>query len=451
MQTSYLTFLDILPAIFWFIIILVAALIIRGNKSNLPHYKYYIPNLLMKMFFGVAFGVFYIFIYEGGDTVAYYDTAVCLNNLFFKSPELYFQQLFSPGDPYLFTTYFDSTTGYPPGWIYKEPEGFFVAKIMSVFSFFTLNSYFAMTFLVATFTAHASWKMYLLVRAYDFNNQKLLVIGLLFLPSVNFWCSGVSKDTVVFVAAMYLIYNAFKLISEEHKGTVLNFIGVIVMAFIVYHIRSFVLTAILIPLFFGISARLVRVFGGGNMAVVAFRTVIVVVGVLGIGRTFILQSEQDFLASNSALQEAAVIQNDFKENDIYGDKKYDLGEVEFTSIGLLKVMPLAIVTGIFRPFIWEALSPTLILNGVESVVFLYFTYLFFRRNILKKWALIRGHEFLIFCLMFVLIIGFMTGMTSILYGVLVRLRAPLLPFLFVLLTIRWDAFELNMPKIKSKE
>jgi len=77
--------------------------------------------------------------------------------------------------------------------------------------------------------------------------------------------------------------------------------------------------------------------------------------------------------------------------------------------------------------------------------------LFFRRNALKKWALIRGHEFLIFCLIFVLIIGFMTGMTSILYGVLVRLRAPLLPFLFVLLTIRRDAFEVQKPKIKNNK
>ena len=450
MQTSYLTFLDILPAIFWFIIIFVTALIVRGSKKDQPHYKYYIPNLLAKLFFGVAFGVFYIYIYEGGDTTAFYETAVCLNNLFFKSPELYFQQLFSPGDPFFYTTFYDVSTGYPPRWIYKEPEGFFVAKIMSVFSFFTLKSYFAMTFILSALTAHASWKLYLLVRAYDFSNQKLLVIGMLFLPSVNFWCSGVSKDTLVFVAAMYLIYHAFKLVSEEHRGTVFNVVGVIVMALIVYHIRSFVLTAILIPLFFGVSARLVRVLGGGNMAVIAFRTIIVVVAVLGIGRSFILQSEQDFLASNSALQEAAVIQNDFIENKLYGDKKYDLGDVEFTSIGLLKVMPLATVTGIFRPFIWEAMSPTLILNGIESIVFLYFTYLFFRRNAWKKWALIRGHEFLIFCLMFVLIIGFMTGMTSILYGVLVRLRAPLLPFLFVLLTIRWDTLEL-IPKIKNKE
>jgi hypothetical protein len=39
---------------------------------------------------------------------------------------------------------------------------------------------------------------------------------------------------------------------------------------------------------------------------------------------------------------------------------------------------------------------------------------------------------------FVFIIAFMTGLTSGLYGVLVRLRAILLPFLFVLLTFEPD-------------
>ena len=387
------------------------------------------------MFFGIMFGLVYLFIYGGGDTTAYYDGAVVLNNLFFKSPDLYFEQLFSEPTHHQFTTFYDSTTGFPPGWIFREPEAFFVSKIISVFSFFTLNSYFAMTLITSTFTAHASWKLFQLVRSYQFSNERLLAIGILFLPSVNFWCSGISKDNVVFVSALYLIYNAFKIISKQHKSRVFNYIMVVLMSFLIFHTRTFVLVAILVPLFFSISARITKALGGGNMAVIAFRSIILIIGILGVGRSFIMQSEQDFIQSNSALQQASVIQDDFKSNKIYGDKKYDLGDIEFTAIGLLKVTPLAIVTGIFRPFIWESLNPTLFMNGVESLILLYFTFLFLRRNFFQKWKFIRGHEFLIFCFIFILIIGFMTGMTSILYGVLVRLRAPLLPFLCILLSI----------------
>lgn len=450
MANNYLTFLDILPAIFWFIIIFVIALIIRGNKKNLPEYKYYIPNILVKIFFAIAYGVFYVFIYGGGDTTAYFEAAITLNNLFFKSPELYFEQIFNEPNSYLYSTFFDSTTGYPPGWIYRESEGFFVAKIISFLSFFTLKSYFAMTVILASIVSHATWKLYQLVNSFNFSNKKLLAIGILFLPSVNFWCSGVSKDTIVFIATIYLIYNAFKIISNEHKSSISNYLIIFLMAFLIFNIRSFILVAILVPIFFSISARLVKLLGGGNMAVVAFRTIIVIIGIIGIGRSFILQSEQDFLSSSGALSEAAAIQDDFNTNETYGNKKYDLGNIEFTSVGLLKVMPIATLTGIFRPFLWEALSPTLILNGLESILFLYFTYLLFRRDFFKKWKFIRSHEFLIFCLIFIVIIGFMTGMTSILYGVLVRLRAPLLPFLFILLTIDYNLF-MNSKIKTSKE
>lgn len=450
METNYLTFLDILPAIFWFIIIFVIALIIRSNNKSIPEYKYYIPNILIKIFFAIAYGVFYIFIYGGGDTTAYFETAITLNNLFFKSPELYFEQIFNEPNSYLYSNFFDSTTGFPPGWIYRESEGFFVAKIISFLSFFTLKSYFAMTVILASIVSHATWKLFQLVSSFNFSNKKLLAIGILFLPSVNFWCSGVSKDTVVFIATIYLIYNVFKIISNEHKSSISNYLMIFLMAFLIFNIRSFILVAILVPIFFSISARFVKILGGGNMAVIAFRTIIIIIGIVGIGRSFILQSEQDFISSNSALKEAAVIQDDFNTNDTYGNKKYDLGNIEFTSVGLLKVMPIATLTGIFRPFLWEALSPTLILNGLESILFLYFTFLFFRRKFIKKWNFIRSHEFLIFCLVFIIIIGFMTGLTSMLYGVLVRLRAPLLPFLFVLLTTDYNLFLNSQIKIDEE-
>ncbi len=434
------------PAFFWAMIILVGALVIKSNKNRQGDYKYFMPNILAKMFFGVAYGVFYLFVYGGGDTSAYFDAAVTLNNLFFKSPELYFEQLLSAPNHFQFTTFYDSTTGYPPGWIFREPEGFFVSKIISVLSFFTLKSYFAMTFILATFTAHASWKLFQLVRSYNFCSERIIAIGILFLPSVNFWCSGISKDSVVFIASMYMIYHSFTIISKEHKTSIINVIMVMLMAFIIFHIRSFVLVAIIIPLFFSISARIVRILGGGNMAVIAFRTIILGSSIVFLGSTIVLQSEKDFISSTSVLQQASSIQHDFQNNDTYGNKKYDLGDIEFTSIGLIKVMPIAVLTGMYRPFIWEALSATLILNGIESLVLLYLTFLFFRKGFLKKWRLIRSHEFLIFSIIFILIIAFMTGMTSVLYGVLVRLRSPLLPFLVILLTVDYTKFSSSESK-----
>jgi hypothetical protein len=97
--------------------------------------------------------------------------------------------------------------------------------------------------------------------------------------------------------------------------------------------------------------------------------------------------------------------------------------------------PNSVIAGFYRPFIWESLSISLILNGIESILLFYFTFRFLvSKNVLKRINRIRNHEFLVFAFFFALILGYFAGFTSILFGVLVRFKAPLLPFLVIILT-----------------
>jgi hypothetical protein len=443
---DYFSFLSIAPALVWLVIFTVIGFFIRNNNRDKPHYKYYLWNLYAKLGFSLLFALFYLLYYGGGDTTAYYDGAVALNNLFFKNPLLYFDELTSPADFTMFTATYDLRTGYPPGWIYREPEGWMISRLMSLLSFFTLKSYFAMTVIMAFITSVASWKLYELVRQFRFNNDKVLAFGILLLPSVNFWCAGVSKDTVVFIAVLFLVYHAFHIISNELKANIWNYVFAIIAALVISQIRSFILAAIALPMLVALTTRIIKFLGGSNMFVVVFRTVVLIGGLAVAGQSLVATNEESFLAQNAYLQEAAIIQQDFEQNTLYGDKKYSIGEIEFTPLGLLRAAPAAIIAGLYRPFPWEALSPALLMNGLEAIMFLYFTWLLFRRDFFRKWNLIRTHEFLVFCLIFILVIAFMTGLTSGLYGVLVRLRAPLLPFLFVLLTLDLQEYSKNTMK-----
>lgn len=369
--------------------------------------------------------------------MAYFEGSVALNNLFFKSPELYFNHLFDVSTWDQFTTDFDSKTGYPPSWIYREPEAFMICKIMSILSFFSLKSYFAMTLIMAAISSFASWKLFLLLREYKFTSDKTLAIGVLFLPSVNFWCSGISKDTWVLISVFMLIYHSFKLISPQFKATLWNWLMLFFFAFIIYQVRSIILYITIVSLVFAISTRITNIFNRNDLKIVLLRAAVLIGSVIAIFSFVQPQSEDQFLQQNKLLQEAAVIQKDFATNETYGSNRYSIGDVEFTPIGLLRVAPASIITGFYRPFPWESLKPTLIFNGLESTFFLYVTFLFFRKNIRNKISYIRSQEILMFSLTFVLFLSFVTGLTSGLFGVLVRLRAILLPFLFLLLTINW--------------
>jgi hypothetical protein len=184
------------------------------------------------------------------------------------------------------------------------------------------------------------------------------------------------------------------------------------------------------PFFFAFNVRLLNKYFTNKFAK---RFVNLMIFAAGFGIMSI------YLGGESAqkyLTEAEITQKDFQNNPLYTGKKYDLGNVEFTPSGMLKAMPLAIFTGIYRPFPWEALSPGLILNAFESILLFYLTFIFLVNNRGKRFERIQSTDILMYAVFFVFVMAFMTGFTAVIFGVLVRLRAPLLPFFFMLLTVQ---------------
>lgn len=425
-----------LPAFFWLIVILITANFIRSNHRDKPEYRYYLLNVYFKLFFALAFASYYYFGIKG-DTVAYFDSAVSLNNLFIKSPSLYFQELWNTPDYQTYWQIYDAQTGYPPGWIYREPEAFFVSKFISLFSFLAMKSFFAMTFMLAFLAASASWKLFTLINGMNLMKEKYLAIAFLFIPSVNFWCTGISKDAMTYIFVCYVLYYGFRLLNEKINFKLVAYL--LFSIFIIYHVREVILYVLTIPFILSIFTRYFKKKGYKPVSIGFMRTFVLLTGFTLFSLNFSSKSEDELLASNAFLQEAATTQGDFESNVTYEGSRYSLGTIEFTLVGLIQIAPAAAIAGLFRPLIWEALEPTLLLNGLESLIFLYGLLRFFGNRPLSKFRYIKNNEFLLFSLIFVLLYAFITGLTSGLFGVLVRLRAPLLPFLMLLLFVDFSS------------
>jgi len=393
-------------------------------------------NVYVKLFFSLSYALFFILAYGGGDTIAYYHGTSALNNLFLEDPGMYFEQLLTTPTDSSISTFFNSRTGYPPGWIYREPEGFFICKITSILSFFTFKSFIATTLLLSYFVASASYKLFVLIRNMDIVSERYLAIGLLFLPSVNFWCTGISKDTFVYIGVLLMVYNGFIIISKDSKHRIRAIVMFVLTALMVYHVRSIILYVTIIALVLAYSTVLAKRISSGGQAIIFVRLIIIVGGFFALSQALSSGSEAEFLEQNSIFQEAAITQRDFATNVTYGESRYSIGEIQFTPFGLIRASPFAIIAGVFRPFIWEALSPSLIFNGLESLLFTYLLFIFFSKGAMGKIRMIQSHELLLFAISFVLIMAFVTGLTSGLFGVLVRLRAPLLPFAIILLSLK---------------
>ena len=434
---EYFSILDIAWALVFIVILILIAKAQKKKYKELEYFQYYNSNITFKVFLSLIYAIYYIVIIDGGDSLAYWDGGLKLNNLFWKSPSLYFEELFSDPDMKNYFRY-DLTTGYPPGWIYREKESWFIAKIMSIFAFVTFKSYIVTTFILAYFSSIASWKLFELVHSFKLNSNRNIAIAVLFVPSVGFWCSGITKDTIVLFSAIMLIYHAFQVLSLDKVWNYKNVLWIVFFMFLLLNIRSFMVSTILVALAFTYSARLANKYRENRFAFYSIRFVSFLVAIL----FFNLQG--DSVMNSEKLQEAALIQKDFATNQTYEGKKYDLGITDFSAAGMIKAFIPAVIAGFYRPFIWESLSLTLILNGIEGTYFLYLTFIFFRGGSLRKINLIRKHEFFIFAFFFCILMAYMAGLTSGLVGVLVRFKAPLIPFLLLLLTI-----DINMTKSNS--
>ena len=102
----------------------------------------------------------------------------------------------------------------------------------------------------------------------------------------------------------------------------------------------------------------------------------------------------------------------------------------------IAIMPVALVTALFRPFIFESFSAMQFLNAIEMTWLLVMFVQIMRKN---RWTdLVRrvtANPALMFCLVFVLVLAMGTGLSTANLGTLSRYRAPMMPFFLLLLVI----------------
>lgn len=406
----------------------------NAREKEIGDVKYFLSSYYIKILGAFSFGLVYILLFDGGDTKAYWDGAIILNNLFWESPSKFVNEMMQSSDLALIRNNFTPTTGYPPGWIYRESESFIVSKVFVFFSFITFKSYWAATLLIGFVSAEISWRFYRNLAKLNMHMSFIEPFAILFLPTIAFWSSGISKDSLVFLA--FLVFTN-QLISIYYLKAKLNFktIAYILLALLfIIKIRIYILVAIFVALLIAYT-RVVEEKNKSNRIRKLFIKFIFYG--LGIGVLLIFMRLNIGSSSlNQLFEEIVTIQKDFAGNVSYGGERYDLeiGD-DYSLRSVLLSLPQALTATFYRPFIWEANKPILLFNGIENLIILILSIYFLLKSPLKKINAIRKSEFHLFAFVFILIMGFSIGFTSVLFGVLVRMKAMILPFFILLIGI----------------
>lgn len=423
-----ITILDLVlfPVVLGIIYVLAKSYADRKLKND-PFYEYLPKAITLKVIVSLIFALTVLFFYPG-DSMAYFRNINCINKLLFINPDQYFDILLNGNKPEYFS-YFTNETGYPAGYMWRDPNAVFVARIYSPLMILTYNNYIFSTIIAGIIGFTGIWKLYVLfARLYPTIKNKL-AIAILFFPSLLFWSSGLMKDTLTMSAIGWILYSFYNFaILKKFRPKYV--IAIIFSAIIIINIKAYIFAALLPGLFVLLFFNQLQSIKSGilRMLIAPLLLVLILSG-FALIMSNLSNNLGEFGDIDKTLQRAQLTQQDLTRSEQYGDNYYDIGKFEATPVGVLRKFPIATISGIFRPFIWEASNPFILLAGLESLfLMLFLIYAIYKTGLISFFKNVLADPMLIFSFSFIIIFGFGVGLATANFGALVRYKIPLLPF-----------------------
>jgi hypothetical protein len=259
--------------------------------------------------------------------------------------------------------------------------------------------------------------------------RPVAIAAVLWMPSVVFWSSGLVKEGVAMAGFGVLFRGVQWLLARRWTGGALSvMVGGGLVALVKPYILFAFAPAAVAWVLWDWSLRSGR--GGPRPVVIGGTMLLGFLAIVGLGYVF-PQFSLDHVAEEAAyLQEAGQVAR--------GASTYAIGSGDARTLGAqLGFAPLALVSSLFRPFLFEAGSLQILVNALETTFLLALAIgAFTRRGALGVVKFTLRSPLLVACVVFTLLFGVAVGLGTTNLGALSRYRMPLVPsFAFLLMVL----------------
>jgi len=392
------------------------------------------PAFTLKIIGAILLGIIYQFYYKGGDTLNYWHQTDVINSSFSDSFGTWLRLVTGSAEIYDVDVYKYTTQFYWYGT--KSPE-YIISIIGALIGLFTMTTYLPTAVIFAAISFIGVWKMYVVFTKLYPRLTKQLAFAFLFIPSVIFWGSGFMKDTITLTCIGWVTH-FFYLIFFENKKIVLNSALALFFIYVIYIIKSYIAMAF-VPAVLLWGVGLVSYKIKDTRLIIFVRYFLYASSIGGIaligGK---LESEMfgEYNVENVGYKSFATREYLYKVSNETDGSGYTLGDMDPTLMGMLQRAPEGVNVTLFRPYLWEARKPIVMISAIESLLYFIFTIVaIVRNNPLRMIQRIFADETLQFCLIFTLIFAFAVGISTSNFGSLVRYKIPCLPFYTAFLII----------------
>lgn len=383
------------------------------RKQELPLRKFYWHGLAAKLSAGLLVGIIYASVYSTGDTISLFEEAKELSQLARTDFDNYLDFIWSGGTG----QYYSGTD-----------RTIFFVKILSFFAIITYESYWVTALYLSLFSFLAAWHLVKVIWTNEMSWGIPAAIAFLFFPSCVFWASGIMKETLA-MAGLYFLAALFLRFWWKQKITVVSYFLALLAIWIIWNLKYYYI-GLFLPVIFSIwvtrkitEAKKIEKFS----AELAIMFSILVLGILAaslVHPNFSFTKILNVLVSNYEANAAAS----------RPDNIITYHQLEASWVSILQNSPWALVSGMFRPFVWEADGALKFFIAIENLVLLVLVLIslfsFFDIKTSPYRTVVIG------LLIYSVVLCIFLAISTPNFGTLARYRIGFLPFLLFLLMNR---------------
>lgn len=270
------------------------------------------------------------------------------------------------------------------------------------------------------------WGLFFFYKAYrlTFPDTSPLYYGclLFFVPSMFFWPSSIGKEAWVLFALGLATLGSARLFRSQVSGLWQAALGTVGVALARPHVAVIFVASMVV----GYALGRVENRSGKRMN----RAVKLVVVAALVGGAFIAANNaaKYFGVEDASLDSATAVAAEANRRTSQGGSEFNAPNPQS-----LVEFPAAVLTVLYRPFLFEARNLQALISAVEASLFLGLT-LFALPRIVRNTSQFRRNGYLLACLIYVLLFTYFFGSIGN-FGIIARQRIQVLPFLFVILAM----------------
>jgi uncharacterized membrane protein YqaE (UPF0057 family) len=370
-------------------------------------------GIILKIFAGITLGLIYQFYYQNpkSDTFLYFQDAATLSQRLLSHPQTFFSIVFQND--------FTGATGEHYLWFSRQPRALLMSEIICPVVLLGFRNYWLTSILLSIFSFSGIWQL-VKTLSVQYPERKIQAIAaFLIFPSVVFWSSGIMKETVVIGCLGWSLSFLFDTKSITWVKWMVILASTLVIAGLKYY-NFAVIVPVLTAYFLTKKLTILYLPKKETASVVLF---------------FCTLSVFAFIASflHPNLRPDNFLQALIKNHDIMLQNSEYHNAIHYTNLkpdwlSILQNVPLALISGLFRPFVWECRTLLQAITGIENLVILccmaWTSY-----RLVKREIIISDFLLVVAVCTFIILSATLLALSSPNLGTLARYKVIYLPFL----------------------